>query len=133
MSIYHYCQYGNLPELQRLISEGFDVNKKDNDGWISLHYACFNGHLNIVKELIKQGANINSLTNEGNTPLHFASNTPYTHNLEIINELIDYSNLSIKNNDGKTVLDFAKTEKIKQFIIDYQELPTIKEPDENKF
>ena len=128
MDIYTCCRHGNLQELQQLISEGANVNEKNNYGNTPLHYACIHNHLEIVKELIIHNANVNEKNNNGYTALHKASQWG---KLEIVKELIDYCDLSITDNYGWKAVDVAYNEEIKQFIRDYQDFPTIEEPNEN--
>jgi ankyrin repeat protein len=92
----------NVPEVNRLLSIGADVNVKDincktplhwawhsqavielldhgadaeaknKDGWTSLHLACCMGHLAIVQALLSREAGIESKDNQGRTPLQLA-------------------------------------------------------------
>ena len=80
MALHQSCRIGNLLELQQLITEGADVNEKDNYGetlraasLAPLHIASKCGHLDIVKELIQHGADVNDKDDMGWTPLHNAS------------------------------------------------------------
>ena len=54
-------------------------------------------------------------------------------NLEMVKELIPYSNLSMTNNIGRTALDFAADDKIRNFITNYREVPTIEAPNIIKY
>ena len=65
---------GNLMLVNTLISNGADVNEKDNNSFSPLHYAtqefstkkeCFE----ITKILLQAGANIEARDENGNTPL----------------------------------------------------------------
>lgn len=125
MDIHDCCKIGNLERLQQLIAEGVDVNEKDNFGWNLLSNAVLYNQLEIVKELIKNKADVNEQDNKGWTSLHHASYDSY---LAIVKELLEYSDLSIENNDGETALDVAPQE-INNFIKNYLELPEIKEPE----
>lgn len=120
--------YGYIAIVKELIKHQAHLNKQNVHKCTPLHFAVIRNHLDIVRELIFNKAVIDIKDNKGNTPLHEAS---IQGHLEIVKELIDYSDLSIKNNKEQTVLDLARTEEIKQFIIDYQNLPEIKEPDIN--
>ena len=58
-----------------LIGMGADTNKRDINGWNSLHHACANETvqcLDITQTLLTVGkAQVTSLTNDGSSALHF--------------------------------------------------------------
>ena len=64
---------GNLELVKYLISEGANIESKDNDNFTPLHFAALEGHLNIVEYLLSEGANIECKTFQNGTPLHIAS------------------------------------------------------------
>lgn len=49
------------------------INKKDNEGFTSLHYAVFRGNSKIAFLLEKHGADIYSINTQGLTVLHIAA------------------------------------------------------------
>ncbi len=50
---------GEIEQVKLLISEGADVNVKNNDGQTQLHYAASKGHKEIVELLLAHGAEVN--------------------------------------------------------------------------
>lgn len=59
-----YC--GDITECRRLISEGADINGKDNyNGYTALHWSCINGNLELAKLLVEVGADIKATDNQG--------------------------------------------------------------------
>lgn len=154
------CRYGNLPLFRDFIFEGMDINVKNVYGYTPLHWASRYGHLDIVRELIPI-TNVDELNGDGMTPLHLASrenhllvvrelikhgsnvcaqsNTGSTplfiaslnENITIVQELLPLSDVSLKNNNGKTALDVTHNDEIRDLIKMYQELPDIKEPMED--
>lgn len=51
MTIIEAAANGKLEELKKLISDGADVNAKNNNGWTALILAAWNGHKDCVKLL----------------------------------------------------------------------------------
>ncbi|XP_014290388.1 ankyrin-3 [Halyomorpha halys] len=82
-------------------------NTRKSDGWSCLHEAVYRDSLNIVELLLDRDAYIDAQTNAGDTPLHLAvENNRY----KIAKKLIKSgANVNIKNSDGKTVFDVAKS------------------------
>lgn len=138
MDIHTCSRTGNVKELQQLIANGVDLNKRKN-GWVPLHHAVFNGHLNIVIELLENNSlsgglsvtNVDEKTNEGWTALHMAAR--YNKSLDIVKELIkNNANVNEKINDNWTPLHIAS----KHGHVDIVKLliknkANVNEPDEN--
>lgn len=60
----------DLSATDSLISQGFDVNTRDENGNPPLHYALLKNRVKIAKKLIEAGANVNAPSSEsGITPL----------------------------------------------------------------
>ena len=106
---------GNFEKVKLLIENGADVNAKNNNGQTALMYVAREGDLEIAKYLVENGADINAKDNDwGYTALIYAAE--YV-NLEIVQFLIESgADINIKNNDGKTALDLADTEEIKEVL-----------------
>ena len=93
------------------------MNKADKFGKTPLYTASCNGRLKIVNVLIASGGDVNKADNEGKIPLFNASK--YGH-LEIVKVLIaNKANFLCNYNDGETPLAVAKTDEIKQFIMNH--------------
>lgn len=74
----------------------------------------------VLKFLIDKGADINAVDINGNTPLHVASYYDYYY--ENIEELISRgADRTIKNKDGKTAFDLAKTDDCKALLTPKQQ------------
>lgn len=99
-------QQSRASYIRVLISEGADVNAKNEAGLTSLFRACYRGHLEIVTLLVEAGADVNVKEKEGVTPLMSAAigySTP-----EIVTLLIDAgADVNAKNKYGETSLMFA--------------------------
>ncbi|KAI6653204.1 Tankyrase-1-like [Oopsacas minuta] len=66
--------FGRRDTVECLLSNGAQVNTKDDGGLIALHNACSFGHVEVVTCLLEHGADPNSRDKWGYTPLHEASN-----------------------------------------------------------
>jgi ankyrin repeat protein len=83
-----------LPEVERLVSVGADVNAKGEDDWTPLHYASLFGHVQVVKVMREHGADIEATNRFDSTPLHWACHKGH---LAVVNEL-----LSPNDSEGAT-------------------------------
>ena len=63
---------GHLEIVQRLVTNGADINAKDNRGNAPLHIATRNRHLEIVQCLVMNGADINAENKKRYTPFQEA-------------------------------------------------------------
>ena len=73
---------GDLPEVQRLLAKGAEVNAKTNEGpnelisangSTALMLASWRGHLEVVRVLLAKRADVNAKRNDGTTALMLAS------------------------------------------------------------
>ncbi len=67
------AEKGSVNTIKEMIEAGFDLNKKDKDGWTALMLASLNNHRVTATALIKAGAEINVADRLGMTALMAAS------------------------------------------------------------
>lgn len=100
---------GNLAEVKTALSDGTDVNIKDEKGNTALLLASCNGHIDVVKFLLDKGANVN-IKNDGYgfTAIMLASRGGHR---DVVKLLLDTgAEVNMKNNDGFTALMRASRE-----------------------
>jgi ankyrin repeat protein len=67
------AQAGPYAALERLLSEGADVNARSSAGETPLMLAAARGRLDVIGLLIDRGADVNAVTDAGNTALMLAA------------------------------------------------------------
>lgn len=77
---------GEINEIERLISLGFDVNLFDDMGYTALHHAVSSGRYDAAKSLFLHGASVNANDDAliGETPLALAVQTDHIHVIELL-------------------------------------------------
>ena len=103
--------FGDIREVKRLVEKGFDVNRKDKDGFTPLHNAAWHtsewgDQPEIVEYLIEHGADVNAKNKFGNTPLIWgAMATNSAKCLEIL--IKNKADINVKGYKGETALHVA--------------------------
>jgi ankyrin repeat protein len=109
LSLHQASMDGQLSQVTKLLSEGFDVDLKDTEGRTPLMYASFNGHNEIMKKLIEKGANVNLRDRYGRTALMMASSGPYKESVKLL--LDNYADPNITDKEENfTALMYAASE-----------------------
>ena len=122
-----YCAAGNgwLEMVRDLVGQGADSSFKNVfNGWTPLHAAAAGGYyMEIVEYMLNQGADRDQPSNHNNNgkniALHLAA---LNGRLEVVQCLMSYgADINAKDKKGKTALDVASTEEIKQAIRDVEQ------------
>lgn len=101
---FHIDAYFNdIKSMNKHLSEGFDINKRSDNGRTPLHIAVGNSHYDACCWFIEHGADVNAKDENGLTPLHLAV---YKKNIPIIKALIlAGADIHTKDCYGLTPLD----------------------------
>ena len=104
----------HVPEIEKLIAAGADVNAENRDGVTPLHWAASQRYHLGVKALIAASANVNTQSDAGSTPLHWALDR-----LEIVLELITAgADVNIRDNSGNTPLHLAAIRRDHYYVVE---------------
>lgn len=102
--------------IEKLLSQGFSLNREDENGDTPLHLAICNGNLNLLQLLFryneerdpKERLNINALNSEGETPfMQLVEKTGETFRLMADFLLQHGANMEIKTPEGFSALHMA--------------------------
>ena len=117
-SALHYAaDEGNLKIVEILIKSNADLNLRSNIKRTPLHISCSHGYFDITKLLIENGALINIQDNERNTPIHLCVMGGH---IELLKYLLDkFPQADGKNIYGKTPIDIANSEEVKNILREY--------------
>jgi amidase len=100
---------GQSAVVQRLLSEGVDVNSKDKFGWTALRVATAEGSEGVAGFLIAGRADVNAQDKIGETPLLLAIDLYRKALAELL--LAKGADANLKTRKGQTALDLARQRK----------------------
>jgi len=70
-SLHSACYYGDIRTVMELLSQGEDINEKDDWLRTPLHAASQQGHMEVARLLIENSADIDATDEDKSTPLDF--------------------------------------------------------------
>lgn len=111
--LHEACIKGDLKRVKSLISQGHEVNPRDNAGWIPLHEACNHGHYSIVEHLIENGADVCNRGLKGMTPLHDAATNGHFSIMRLL--IKNGANVIALTDSGETVLSCLRDYKQRNY------------------
>jgi len=96
---------GNIQQINKLLSQGLDINISNDQRETALHMAAARGHYEAVMFLVRNGAYVNAPTVKNWIPLHHAVRFRHPN---ITNFLIQRgSSAQARTSDGLTAIDMA--------------------------
>ncbi len=105
-SIWAAAKRNDIQLLEKKITEGFDVNKKDYLQATPLHWAAAYGNTEAINFLLKNGADINIGDGKNSTPLHWASFMARPNSVKLLME--NMASPERKNSDGSNAFQSAE-------------------------
>lgn len=131
ISIHEASLNGQSDEVMKRLSEGVNIDSRDEDGRTALMYAAFNGYTELMEKLIQRGASVNLYDNFGRTALMFASSGPFPSAVKLL--LTNQADPNIADKDEHfTALMYAAAEgqtDIARLLITFKADPVLKDID----
>jgi len=137
---------GNAEKVTKLISQGANVNRKDERGWTPLHVASMQSNAGVIKAILSSCSindHISDVTGDGfsNTALHIASKNGHSDVVALLLQkganpdkenyaqetplhIVDNIRLLLsdaQNSNGETALDYSKNENIRNLLKKYNQ------------
>ncbi|NIP28611.1 MAG: hypothetical protein GWN67_28130 [Phycisphaerae bacterium] len=95
----------NIKKIKLLLSDGADVNLKDNDGYTPLFYAIWQRNVDMANLFISHRAEVNLFDETNSTPLHYAV---WSADMDMIKLLVEKgADINAGDRKDKTPLQYA--------------------------
>ena len=117
--------YARESSIRLLLAANADVHKTNDSEFTPLHCAAGSGHEGSIRLLLDANANVNETNESGRIPLHLAAYNGHEARL-----LLDANaDLGIKDLDGETARDKAKSDAMRALVDDApRKEPTLERP-----
>ncbi|XP_071479433.1 SMC5-SMC6 complex localization factor protein 1-like [Diadema antillarum] len=139
--LHQACIKGDVERVRELLASPFiDVNAQDNVGWTPLHEACNHGNINCVQELLNfhpdrmlptgnscLKLNLEIAPSCGTTALHDAVCNGHVEVARLLVAVAGMRISTIKDKQGKTSMDYAITDTMKNALKGSGPTPSEKE------
>jgi ankyrin repeat protein len=100
---------GDAVKVSALLASGVDINARTSNGSYALNNAAVENQVEVMRMLIDSGANPNIQNSQGDTPL-FCVSKYAGGKAGTVKMLVEPgTDLAIKDDEGKTAFDYAKT------------------------
>ena len=115
-ALYRAAGDGERTEVAALLKSGVNPNSRTRSGSFALNAAAAENDVGVIQVLIDHNADPNVQNSEGDTPLICA--TKYAGGKSATVEVLVKagSDLGIRDNDGRTALDYAKANSQREAI-----------------
>uniref|UniRef100_A0ABI7WLA5 Myosin motor domain-containing protein n=1 Tax=Felis catus TaxID=9685 RepID=A0ABI7WLA5_FELCA len=104
-----------LMDVKHFLSDGGNVNEKNDDGVTLLHMACASGYKEVVSLLLEHGGDLNIVDNQYWTPLHLAAKYGQTNLVKLL--LMHQANPNLLNCNEEKASDIAASEFIEEMLL----------------
>ena len=118
-TILHYTSSAKIADF---VAKKVDINHRNHEGRTALFWCYYNP--NKIKSLLRNNADVNIVNNRGQTALHqyvksCRSDKGVNKELLIVIELLLNTDIDLdyKDNQGKTALDYARIDKVKNLLL----------------
>jgi hypothetical protein len=103
------CYKGDVAAVRTALSDGADVNARDEAGRVPLMLAAFDGHESVVRLLVEKGAEVNAVDLAGRTALMYSSSGPFPGTVQLL--LVNGAEVNLRDRAERfTALMFAAAE-----------------------
>ena len=106
--LYKAAGEGDASRVSAMLDRGVDVNARTSDDSYALNRAAVFNQVEMVRLLLERGADPNMQNGEGDTPLICATKYAGGHAATVRLLVEAGTDLTIKDNNSKTALDYAK-------------------------
>ena len=104
-SLHEAAAASDIQQVKLLISQGTNLDARNDRGWTPLHNAAANGRKEVAELLIENGADVNAQHNFGGTPLHLAAGGGHKEMIELL--IAKGADINMRNMSGFAPLNIA--------------------------
>jgi ankyrin repeat protein len=122
-ALFDAAEHGDLEKVKTLVQGNVLINQKNESdfGFTPLIVAIFHDNTNVAYYLIEFGADVNVPSSNGETPLMWAAGGG-DDAAPLLEYLISHrANLDLKDKDGFTIFDYARSDPPKPKLIEILE------------